>query len=74
MKPFKSNRQFKKCAKIWALLIVYHNTYIDDAPDFICLEMFNYVERELLKMKLPDGWNLLTSYVDFEKWFIKNVK
>ena len=71
-KPFRSFRQMNRCAKAWALLIIYHNTYSEDAPECICRAMFDYVETELIKMKLPSGWNLQTSYPEFEKWFIQN--
>ncbi len=62
-----------RCAKAFALLIVYHNPTSDDAtPDF-CQAVFDYAERELIKMKLPNGWREHSStYLEFEKWFILN--
>ena len=70
---YKSVRQFKRCVKAWSLLVVYHNADVDGASDDFCQASFNYVDKELLKMRLPDGWNQHAEYRDFVNWFIKNT-
>ena len=73
MRQFKTPRLHDRCAKAWALLIVYHNPITEDAPDSINSMVFNWVSRELNRMALPKGWDKFTSYPDFEKWFIDNI-
>ena len=73
MKKFKTPRQFNKCAKAWALLITYHNPDTHDAPSEFCNAVFNYTDKELRKMKLPEGWNQHGEYNEFVDWFIKNT-
>jgi hypothetical protein len=72
-RPFRTFQQFNKCAKAWALLTVYHNADVDGATADFCQASFNYVERELLRMKLPDGWNQHAEYRDFVQWFTNNT-
>lgn len=71
---FKTIRQFKRCARVWALLIPYQNPDCDAATAEFCREVFNYAEKELEKMKLPEGWREHSGeYNEFEKWFIENT-
>ena len=70
---FRTFQQFKRCAKAWALLTVYHNPDVDGAPADFCQASFNYVEKELLKMNLPVGWNQHGEFDCFVEWFIKNT-
>jgi ABC-type sugar transport system substrate-binding protein len=63
----------KKFAKAWALLIIYHNPNREDTREGFEEYMFEFASKELLKMKLPDGWNQHASYSAFEHWFLNNV-
>lgn len=70
---FRTFQQFNRCAKAWALLTVYHNTYVETASEEFCNAMFYYVDRELRRMALPEGWNRYANYDEFVEWFIKNT-
>lgn len=75
--PFNSAREAKKFAKMFSLLMIYKNGQIDcdinpDAATLVTEYNRDWAYKELLKMKIPNGFQYLGTFDEALKWFIKN--
>jgi len=70
---FTSIREAKRFAKYYGLMKLL-NTQIDntsDDADCISTLLGSYAFTELLKMKLPDGFDKISGYEDAKKWWFE---
>ena len=73
---FRSNREAKRFSKMYALMMLYQKGQvvcnINIYASMIASEMIkDYAYKELLKMGVPNGFQMLGSFDEALRWFFK---
>jgi hypothetical protein len=76
---FRSNAEAKRFSKIYALLMCYQKGQIDcnvhlDASMIVTEKIKEWAYKELLKMKAPNGFQMISSFDDALKWFFRTCR
>lgn len=69
---FRSVREQKRFSKLIALATIYQQG--DDWDDEVSVESKLFVERELIRLKFPDGWQHVGSYELLKQWFFETCR
>ena len=76
---FRSVREAKRFAKMYSLMMIYQNGQIDcdvniDASMIITEYNRDWAYKELLKMKIPNGFQYIGSFNEALRWFFKTCR
>jgi hypothetical protein len=69
---FRSVREQKRFSKLIALAAIYQQG--DDWDSEVSVESKLFVERELIRLKFPDGWQHVGSYELLKQWFFETCR
>ena len=76
---FRSVREAKKFSKMYSLMLIYQNGQIDcdinrEASMLITDYNRNWAYKELLKMKIPNGFQYIGSFDEALRWFFQTCR